>query len=74
MHRLKATVWIGKHGCTRQTLDEIAVQLEKRGVVKIRWLRNTSVDPDRIARECRARLLSVRGRTMILEKPGRADR
>lgn len=65
-HLLKATVWIGKQGCTDAIVDEIRVQLSTRSVVKIKWLRNCELDPDDVARRAGARLLQVRGRTMIL--------
>jgi RNA-binding protein len=74
LHRLRATVWIGKNGCTEQTISEISAQLARRRVVKIRWLRNTAVNPDEIAARCNARLIFVRGRTMILEIPGTKGR
>ncbi|MBN1194960.1 MAG: YhbY family RNA-binding protein [Methanomicrobiaceae archaeon] len=74
MHRLRATIWIGKNGCTEQTIREISAQLGKRRVIKIRWLRNTTVNPEKIAALCNARLIFVRGRTMILEMPGTAGR
>ena len=48
--------------------NEIISQLEKRRIVKVRWLRNARVDPDEIARRTGAVLVDARGRTMILEK------
>jgi RNA-binding protein len=60
------TVWIGKKGCTESTIDEIRNQLRQRRIVKVRWLRNTDVDPEAIAARSGGRLLLVRGRTMVL--------
>lgn len=65
-HALKPTVWIGKQGCTGAIIDEIRLQLKTRSPVKIKWLRNCDIDPDDVARRAGARLLQVRGRTMIL--------
>jgi RNA-binding protein len=70
LHMLKPTVWIGKQGCTDCIIEEIRVQLKTRPRVKIKWLRNCEIDPDDIARRTGARLLQVRGRTMILGAPG----
>jgi len=65
-HTLKPTVWIGKQGCTGALIEEIRVQLKTRSPVKIKWLRNCEIDPEDVARRAGARLLQVRGRTMIL--------
>ena len=66
MQDLKPTVWIGKHGCTETMIDEIITQLKKRRVIKVKWLQNTDVDPEGVAVQARARLVEVRGRTMVL--------
>jgi RNA-binding protein len=66
LHQLKATVWIGKQGCTDAIVEEIRIQLKTRPRVKIKWLRNCEIDPDEIALRAGARLLQVRGRTMVL--------
>ncbi|MDG6257339.1 MAG: YhbY family RNA-binding protein [Methanomicrobiaceae archaeon] len=63
---MKATVWIGKQGCTGAIVDEIRMQLKTRPAVKIKWLRSCEIDPDDVARRAGARLFQVRGRTMIL--------
>ena len=68
IHALRATIWIGKGGCNPGILAEITHQLEKRGIVKIRWLKNTQIDSYEIASETGADLIHVRGRTMILAK------
>ena len=72
LHQLKATVWIGKQGCTDAIVEEIRIQLKTRPRVKIKWLRNCEIDPDEIALRAGARLLQVRGRTMVLGA-GRAE-
>jgi len=68
MQTLKATIWIGKQGCTDTIISEIKLQLEKRRVVKVKWLQNAEVDPHEIATLARARLVLVRGHTMVLAK------
>jgi RNA-binding protein len=68
LHDIKPTIWIGKHGCSETIISEIIQQLEKRRIIKIKWLRNADVDPELIAELARARLVGVRGRTMVLKK------
>lgn len=63
---LRPTVWIGKQGVTNVIIDEIRRQLKKRKIVKVRWLRNTEVEPEEIAVSVDANLLDVRGRTLVL--------
>jgi len=63
---LKPTVWVGKRGITNVMIDEIRRQLKDRKIVKVRWLRNTEVDPEEIAASAGAVLLEVRGRTLVL--------
>ena len=72
MQDLKPTVWIGKQGCTETMIDEIVAQLKKRKLIKVKWLQNTDVDPEAIATQAKARLIEVRGRTMVLADKGRA--
>ncbi|WP_319643614.1 YhbY family RNA-binding protein [Methanovulcanius yangii] len=64
--RLKASVWIGKNGVSEHTIDEICRQIRDNRIVKIKWLRSTEVEPEEIAHLCAARLIQVRGRTMVL--------
>jgi RNA-binding protein len=71
MQDLKPTVWIGKQGCTETMIEEIVSQLKNRKLIKVKWLQNTEVDPDAIAREAKAVLVEVRGRTMILAEKGK---
>lgn len=68
MQDLKPTVWIGKQGCTATMIDEIVEQLKKRKMIKVKWLQNIEVDPEEVASQARARLVEVRGRTMVLEE------
>lgn len=63
---LKPTVWVGKRGITNVMIDEIRRQLKDRKIVKVRWLRNTEVDPEEVAASAGAVLLEVRGRTLVL--------
>ena len=66
MQDLKPTVWIGKQGCTATMIEEIVAQLKKRKTIKVKWLQNTEVDPEAVAVQAGAALVSVRGRTMVL--------
>jgi len=66
MQALKPTVWIGKQGCTATMIEEIVAQLKKRHTIKVKWLQNTEVDPETVATQAGAKLVSVRGRTMVL--------
>jgi RNA-binding protein len=68
MHTIKPSIWIGKKGCTEGILREITAQLEVRDVIKVRWLRNTVIDPEEIAVRTNAVLLDARGRTIVLRK------
>ena len=63
---LKPTVWVGKQGVSTLMIDEIRRQLKDRKIVKVRWLRNTEVDPEVVAASAGASLLDVRGRTFVL--------
>jgi RNA-binding protein len=66
MQDLKPTVWIGKQGCTETMIEEIVAQLKKRKMIKVKWLQNAEVDPEAVALEAKAKLMEVRGRTMVL--------
>ncbi|WP_363318464.1 YhbY family RNA-binding protein [Methanoregula sp.] len=72
MQDLKPTVWIGKQGSTETMIEEIASQLKKRKIIKVKWLQNTEVDPEAIAAQAKAKLVEVRGRTMVLADKSRA--
>jgi RNA-binding protein len=68
MQDLKPTVWIGKQGCTETMIDEIVEQLKKRKMIKVKWLQNIEIDPETVASHAKAKLVGVRGRTMVLEE------
>ena len=74
MQDLKPTVWIGKQGCTEATIEEIAAQIKKRKVIKVKWLQNTEVDPEAVAAAAKAELMSVRGKTMVLGQRGKTKK
>ena len=74
MQDLKPTVWIGKQGCTEATIDEIAAQLKKRTIIKVKWLQSTEVDPAAVAAAARADLVEVRGKTMVLAQRGKSGK
>jgi RNA-binding protein len=71
MQDLKPTVWIGKQGCTETMIEEIVAQLKKRKLIKVKWLQNTEVDPADITLRAKAKLVEVRGRTMVLAEKGK---
>ncbi|MBP2132857.1 RNA-binding protein [Methanomicrobium sp. W14] len=66
MNCLKATLWIGKKGCTESTIEEIRRQVEGRKTIKVKWLRNTDIKPEDIAEKSGTKLIQTRGRTMLL--------
>ena len=68
MQDLKPTVWIGRQGCTETMIGEIMEQLRKRKKIKVKWLQSVEIDPESVAVQARARLVEVRGRTMVLEE------
>lgn len=68
MQDLKPTVWIGKQGSSATMIEEIVAQLKTRKTIKVKWLQNTEVDPEAIAKEANAVLIEVRGRTMVLSE------
>jgi RNA-binding protein len=72
MQDLKPTVWIGKQGCTGTMIEEIVAQLKTRKIIKVKWLQNIEVDPQAVAAESKAKLIEVRGRTMVLAVSGKA--
>ncbi|MCX6694253.1 MAG: YhbY family RNA-binding protein [Methanomicrobiales archaeon] len=71
---VKPTVWIGKMGATTTVIAEIAAQVEKRGVVKVKCLKAAEVDPSALADAAGVRLLDVRGKTMVFAKRARGSR
>lgn len=73
MQDLRPTVWIGKQGCSGTMIEEIVSQLKKRKMIKVKWLQNAEVDPAAVATQAKARLVEVRGRTMVLAEKGRAS-
>jgi RNA-binding protein len=71
MQDLKPTVWIGKQGCSETMIEEIVAQLKKRKLIKVKWLQSAEVSPEEMARLAKARLVEVRGRTMVLAEKGK---
>ncbi|MBN2733942.1 MAG: YhbY family RNA-binding protein [Methanomicrobiaceae archaeon] len=68
LNQLKATLWIGKKGCTESTIEEIRRQIKDNKIIKVKWLKNTDIIPEEIAQKSRTVILQVRGRTMILSE------
>ncbi len=68
------TVNVGKKGLTESLINEINLQLEKRGVVKVRMLRSFRGDADRrelarmIEKRVRGELVDLRGFVLTLKK------
>ncbi|OGS42749.1 MAG: hypothetical protein A3K67_00480 [Euryarchaeota archaeon RBG_16_62_10] len=69
---LRATVFVGKDGVTDAVLREIAAQLDKHGLVKVKLLPSFESDRkaagDSLASVSGAVLIEVRGRTVVLAK------
>lgn len=65
---LKATLWIGKMGCTENIIEEIRRQTKTEEIIKVKWLRNTDIDPKAVAEESGTVLIQARGRTMVLAR------
>ena len=57
-----------KAGAHRVCGRRVALQLEKRHRVKVKWLRNADFDPRALADGASATLVMVRGRTAVLEE------
>lgn len=73
MQDLKPTVWIGKQGSSETMIEEIVAQLKKRKLIKVKWLQSAEVDPKEVAMRAKARLVEVRGRTMVLAEKGKSS-
>ena len=72
---ITATVQVGKSGITEGVLEEIREQIERRKVVKIKFMKNTDREDFRakaeeLAREVNADLVEIRGFTVTLKKRG----
>lgn len=69
---LKPTVHVGSGGVTPGVAAEIARQLKARGLVKVRLLTKTPSDrmamAQELAEQASARLLEVRGMTVVLSR------
>ena len=71
----KPTIWVGKEGASRQAMDEISRQLEKRRMVKVKIVgcalgEERSIDiASRTTQQTNSALIDVRGHTFTLHKP-----
>ena len=69
---LKPTVHVGSGGVTPGIAAEVMRQLKAKEVVKVRLLAKPSADREAVARElaekASARLIEVRGRTVVLSR------
>ncbi len=68
---IKANLQVGKDGISEGMVDEINKQVEDKGLVKIKVLRNSPYlemeeAVDEIHDRCKARVVEVRGRTVLL--------
>jgi RNA-binding protein YhbY len=43
-------------------------------MIKVKWLQNAQIDPETVASQAHARLVEVRGRTMVLEEKRKTAR
>ncbi|MEM3445326.1 MAG: YhbY family RNA-binding protein [Thermoplasmata archaeon] len=72
IHRIEATVRVGKNGITESVINEIRSQLKKRKVVKIKFLKSTKglgtvrEFAEMLEEKTGAKVLDVRGGTVIL--------
>ncbi len=70
----RPTVWIGKNGASEELMKEIAKQLDKNKMVKVRILKSALAEgeADRIARkiteQTESSLVELRGHTFMLYK------
>ncbi len=69
---LRATVQVGKDGITQAIVDELARQLKKNKLVKVKILPSVEDDcrevGDSLARASSSVLVEVRGRTVVLAR------
>ncbi|MCX8173242.1 MAG: YhbY family RNA-binding protein [Thermoplasmata archaeon] len=76
-HKIEATVRVGKNGLTDSVINEIRNQLKKRKVIKIKFLKTTKdlgtmhEFVEILAEKTGARILDVRGGTVVLTVKGR---
>ncbi|HIJ06082.1 MAG TPA: RNA-binding protein [Methanocalculus sp.] len=68
MQTLKPTIWVGKHGVTPEVAGEIRAQLEVRDMIKIKWLKNTPMDPLAVVNGTGGVVVATRGRTMVIAR------
>ena len=70
----KPTIWVGKSGATKQVIEQVSKQLERKEMVKIRILRSALRNDEaenvasKIAQQTEANLIDVRGHTFMLYK------
>jgi len=71
----RPTIWIGKSGASEELLKEIARQLDREEMVKVRILKSALTEGEarqiasRVAEQTSASLVEVRGHTFMLYKP-----
>jgi len=70
--KLEATVHVGKEGASKMVVEEIARQLDKHKLVKVRVLQSIERSREEIADELvkasGSVLVEIRGRTIVLAK------
>ncbi|MCP1714846.1 RNA-binding protein YhbY [Methanocalculus alkaliphilus] len=65
---MKPTIWVGKQGITPEVTQEIRSQLEVRTIIKVKWLKNASIDPEAIVEGTGGVVVATRGRMMVIAK------
>lgn len=65
---MKPTIWVGKQGVTEDVTSEVRSQLEVRKVIKVKWLKNTPMDPEAIVQGTGGVVIATRGRMMVIAK------
>ena len=77
-HHLQPIFQIGKSGLSEEGLHQIEEALEKRELIKIHLLQNTSITIDEVAqiieKETKAEVVQKIGKTMVLYKPSSKEK
>jgi RNA-binding protein len=73
----RPTIWVGKGGASEKLLKEIAKQLDREEMVKVRILKSALAEGEarqiasKVAKQTSASLVEVRGHTFMLYKSRR---
>ena len=59
---------MGKQGVTPEVTEEIRSQLKVREIIKVKWLKNASIDPEAIIEGTGGVVITTRGRMMVIAR------